>query len=76
MHCPACGRCDLKMEIQGSRAENSVVLFRSGVFIVLVVGGWSHQRHGLILDPLTHSPTVASVEVFMGAGEGGFLLLM
>lgn len=29
------------MGIQGSRAENFVVLLRSGVFVVLVIGGWS-----------------------------------
>lgn len=40
MHCPSCGRSDLKMGIQGSRAENSVVLLRSGVFVVLVMCGW------------------------------------
>lgn len=43
------------MGIQGSRAENSVVLLRSGVFVVLVI---------------------ECVEFLMGAGEGGFLLLM
>lgn len=49
MHCPSCGRSDLKMEIQGSRAENSVGLLRSGVFVVFVIGGWSVWNFSWVL---------------------------